>query len=437
MKFPDLVHAAKPEPHFAMPQAGVGARHVLGLRLADARDHPHADVGDVRSRHPAQLPDDAGVWRAHLPAGQRRRRVALRQVPLDARRPAPTRWCGTRRSRSPAPIPTSTAATCGRPSRPAPIRSTSWACRSSPRSRPRRSRFDVLDATKIVPEELVPVDAGGQAGAQPQPGQLLRRDRAGRLLRRARRTRHRLLERSAARRPHPLLRRHPDLAARRPELPRDPDQRADRAGAQQPARRHASAGDPPRARALRAELARRRVSVPGRARPGSCRSRSRARPATHKVRGKAERFADHYTQARLFWNSQTPSRAAAHHQRVPLRAVEGADAGRARAHGVGLAERRAGAGRGGRRRPRHARTAGADAEGARAGTSRRRSTDSPALSLFARPGQTGISRAPHRDPGCRRLSTARLAGAAERADGGRRRAAVRRPRLGAVDGGVR
>ena len=26
----------------------------------------------------------------------------------------------------------------------------------------------------------------------------------------------------------------------------------------------------------------------------------------HKVRGKAERFADHYTQARLFWNSQTP-----------------------------------------------------------------------------------------------------------------------------------
>jgi catalase len=29
-------------------------------------------------------------------------------------------------------------------------------------------------------------------------------------------------------------------------------------------------------------------------------------PDAHKVRGKAERFADHYTQARLFWNSQTP-----------------------------------------------------------------------------------------------------------------------------------
>ena len=30
-------------------------------------------------------------------------------------------------------------------------------------------------------------------------------------------------------------------------------------------------------------------------------------PDAHKVRGKAERFADHYTQARLFWNSQTPT----------------------------------------------------------------------------------------------------------------------------------
>ena len=29
-------------------------------------------------------------------------------------------------------------------------------------------------------------------------------------------------------------------------------------------------------------------------------------PKEHKVRGKAERFADHYTQATLFWNSQSP-----------------------------------------------------------------------------------------------------------------------------------
>ena len=68
-------------------------------------------------------------------------------------------------------------------------------------------------------------------------------------------------------------------------------------------------------------------------------------PDAHKVRGKPERFADHYTQATLFWNSQTPRRADAHHQRVPLRAVAGADAGGPRADGVGPDERRAGAGR--------------------------------------------------------------------------------------------
>ena len=65
---------------------GVGARHLLGLRLADARIDAHADVGDVGPRHSAQLPHDAGLRRAHLPARQRRRRVALLQVPLGAGR---------------------------------------------------------------------------------------------------------------------------------------------------------------------------------------------------------------------------------------------------------------------------------------------------------------------------------------------------------------
>ena len=62
---------------------GERARHVLGFRLADAGIDPHADVGDVRPRDPAQLPHDAGLRRAHLPPGQRRRRIELRQVPLE------------------------------------------------------------------------------------------------------------------------------------------------------------------------------------------------------------------------------------------------------------------------------------------------------------------------------------------------------------------
>ena len=42
--------------------------------------------------------------------------------------------------------------------------------------------------------------------------------------------------------------------------------------------------------------------------------------AEDKVRGKPERFADHYTQATLFWNSQTPVEQAHIIRAFPLRA---------------------------------------------------------------------------------------------------------------------
>ena len=55
------------------PAGAVGARHVLGLHLADARVDAHGHVADVRPGDPAQLPDDGGLRRPHLPAGQRDR----------------------------------------------------------------------------------------------------------------------------------------------------------------------------------------------------------------------------------------------------------------------------------------------------------------------------------------------------------------------------
>ena len=73
IKFPDFVHAVKPEPHNEIPQAVLGARHAVGLRLAAARDDAHGDVADVRPRAAAQLPDDAGLRRPHLPASSTRR----------------------------------------------------------------------------------------------------------------------------------------------------------------------------------------------------------------------------------------------------------------------------------------------------------------------------------------------------------------------------
>ena len=74
-----------------------------------------------------------------------------------------------------------------------------------------------------------------------------------------------------------------------------------------------------------------------------------------KVRGKPEKFADHYTQAALFYNSQTPDRAGAHRARVPLRADQGAGAADPAARGVAARQCRCGSRAQGRRRAGHRR----------------------------------------------------------------------------------
>ena len=115
----------------AAPRDAAGrqrARHLLGLRLADARDHAHADVGHERPRHPAQLAHDGRLRRPHLPLRQRARRERISSSSTGSPSSASTAWPGTRRRRSPARTPTSIAATCGRPSSAATSPSGSWAC---------------------------------------------------------------------------------------------------------------------------------------------------------------------------------------------------------------------------------------------------------------------------------------------------------------------
>ena len=72
-----------------LPAGAVGARQLLGLHLADARGDPHGDVDDVRPGDPALVPVHGGLRRPHVPVRQRRRRVDVREVPLEAEaRPA-------------------------------------------------------------------------------------------------------------------------------------------------------------------------------------------------------------------------------------------------------------------------------------------------------------------------------------------------------------
>ena len=265
MKFPgpDPFGEAGAAPRDAA--GGVGARHVLGLHLADARIRAHDHVGDVGSRDPRsyRMMQGFGVHTFRfVNANGESRFVKFHWNPV----------LGTHSLDWDEAVKISGAD-------PDFHRRDLWEAieggvfpewelgcpglhgGTGRRLQLRRARRDE-DRSRGAGSS----DPRRATGAEPQSGQLLRRDRAGRVLHCAHRAGHRLLERSAARRAHPLVRRHADLEARRTELPRDPDQRADRAGPQQPARRHASAGDPSRARRLRAELAWRGLPVPGRRR---------------------------------------------------------------------------------------------------------------------------------------------------------------------------
>lgn len=87
---------------------------------------------------------------------------------------------------------------------------------------------------------------GGADGTQPQPRQFLRRDRTGGVPRRPRGPRNRLHQRPAVAGSAVLLYRHPTAAPERAELQRNPDQPPAVSVPQQPARRAAPADHQPR-----------------------------------------------------------------------------------------------------------------------------------------------------------------------------------------------
>ena len=144
------------------------------------------------------------------------------------------------------------------------------------------------------------------ARARPRRRQLLRRDRAGRVLHAEHRPRHRLHQRSAAPGPQLLVPRHPAEAARQPQLhaPARSTRRSARSRTFQQDG-HMAIDEPDGARELRAELLGPRDGGPARIpERGSRRSR---RPSGGRSGGSAsETFADHYSQARQFYVSQTP-----------------------------------------------------------------------------------------------------------------------------------
>ena len=235
----------------------------------------------------------------------------------------------------------------------------------------------------------------GRHDAQPQPRQLLRRDRAGRLLHRARRARHRLHQRpAAAGRIYSYL----DTQLSRlggpnfHEIPINaPSRRCTTTSGTACTGRRSTAAASPTSRTRWAAAARSRRAPSGLHVASASRSRRATRCAASR-----EKFADHYSQATLFWNSQTPVEQAhiVGAFRFELTQVQ-VPAIRERVVAQ-LANVVRGAGRGGRRRARD--RALPEALPRLAKRPGRRSPYSPPLSLFARPGDGSIRDAPGRDP---------------------------------------
>ena len=145
--------------------------------------------------------------------------------------------------------------------------------------------FDVLDPDQADPGGNPAADPGRPAGARPHAGQLLRRNRAGRVHDPERAARHRLLQRPAAAGPQLLLSRHAAEAARQPELHAYSDQCAEMPVPSFPAGRPYGDAQSGRACELSAQLVRRRPAGIAAARLHAVR-RGRAGSQAPAARGK-------------------------------------------------------------------------------------------------------------------------------------------------------
>ena len=156
IKFPDLIHSVKPEPDRGFPQAQSAHDNFWDFISPDAGKHAHDHVGHVRPGDPALLPLHGRLRRPHLPLRQRRR----------ASRPSSSST-GSRSSGMQSVVWNEAVKING--ADPDFHRRDLWKAIQSgdfPEWELRvqlfdqdfadRFDFDILDPTKIIPEEVLP-----------------------------------------------------------------------------------------------------------------------------------------------------------------------------------------------------------------------------------------------------------------------------------------
>ena len=305
MKFPDLVHAAKPEPHFAMPQAATAhdtfwdfaslmpeITHMLMWAMSDRaipRSYRTMQGFGVHTFRLVNAAGDSHFVKFHWsPADGTHSLVWDEAVKISGADPDFHRrdlWEAIETGAFPE---------------------YELGLQIFTEEQAESFTFDVLDATKIVPEELVPIMPVGKlvlnrnpdnffaeteqvafCAAHVVPGIDFSNDPllAGRI--------HSYVDTQISRLGGPNFHEIPINAP------------------------VAQVHNNQRDGLHRQTINRGRVSYEPNSLAGGCPFQAGAAgfvsyaekmaPASHKVRGKAEKFADHYTQARLFFRSQTPA----------------------------------------------------------------------------------------------------------------------------------
>ena len=304
IKFPDLVHAVKMEPDRGFPQSAT-AHDTFWDFISLTPESMHMIMWAMsRPHHPALAAHDRRLRRPQLPPGQRRGQIDLRQVPLAARAGPAVDGLGRGgedRRRRPdfhrRDLFEAIEAGAFPEWELAVQLFTEEQADALPVRPPRRHQAD--------PRGAGAADGDRPHGARPLARQLLRRDRAGRLL-------------PANIVPgidftnDPLLQgrlfSYLDTQLSRLGGPISTRSRSTRPSARSPTssatatcrcRVPRAASTTSRARS-HADLAARDAGAASAASP----SRSSER-ASARARIRAETFADHYSQARLFYRSQT------------------------------------------------------------------------------------------------------------------------------------
>ena len=217
-KFQDFIHSQK-----RLPDTGPALqRHAVGLLDAVARERPPGDDPHVRPRDPGELAAHGRLLQPHVLVGQRRRRALLGQVPLqdEPGDREPHRGRGRadgRRGRRPPPPRPARRDRLGRRAGVDVLRAGDAVRRR------RRLPLQPVRPHEGLAEGRLPADRGRPDGARSQPGQLLRRGRAGGLQPLEPRARHRPVARPDADGARLQLPRHAP-APHRPQLRAAPDQ---------------------------------------------------------------------------------------------------------------------------------------------------------------------------------------------------------------------